>query len=244
MILTCPNCATRYEADAAKFQPSGRKVRCAKCAHSWHQPAPIVAPEHKQEHEQEREDVAAPTPPPVPVESAPAPVQGAAPSVLPAGPTGLPPPPAAVAALNRWRIGALAGWGVLFAVVALVGFVLIEARTEIAALWPKTATAYRAVGLDVNTVGLEFREVSYRVTTEDDQPVLHLKGRIHNFTKQELAVPQIHAALTDDARRELYDWKIDPMVRNLKPGASTIFSARLASPPAGARHVDLKFVKG
>ena len=43
MILTCPNCATRYEADAAKFLPAGRKVRCAKCGHTWHQPAP--APE-------------------------------------------------------------------------------------------------------------------------------------------------------------------------------------------------------
>lgn len=148
------------------------------------------------------------------------------------------------ASLNRWRIGALSGWAALVAVVALLGIVVVEARTEIAALWPKTATFYRAVGLDVNTVGLEFQDVSYRVTSEDDQPILHLKGRVHNFTKQALAVPQIHASLTDDARRELYDWKIDPVTRNLKPGESTTFSARLPSPPAGARHVDLKFVKG
>jgi predicted Zn finger-like uncharacterized protein len=40
MILTCPNCAARYQVDPAKFQPDGRKVRCAKCGHTWHQPAP------------------------------------------------------------------------------------------------------------------------------------------------------------------------------------------------------------
>lgn len=235
MILTCPNCATRYEADAAKFQPSGRKVRCAKCGHSWYQPAPIAA--------EGAEAMAAPVPP-APVESTPAPAEAAAPIAPAPAMVSSPLSPVPSGALNRWRIGALAGWAAFLVIVALVGFIAIEARTEIAALWPKTATAYRAVGLDVNTVGLTFQDVSYRVTSEDDQPVLHLKGRILNITKQELAVPQIYASLTDDARRELYDWKIDPAVRNLKPGASTNFSARLASPPAGARHVDLKFVKG
>jgi predicted Zn finger-like uncharacterized protein len=47
MILTCPQCATRYQADAAKFLPPGRNVRCAKCGHMWHQdaaaPEPVIA---------------------------------------------------------------------------------------------------------------------------------------------------------------------------------------------------------
>src|SRR5471032_2416724 len=37
MILTCPSCATRYQADEAKFPAAGRQVRCAKCGHVWHQ---------------------------------------------------------------------------------------------------------------------------------------------------------------------------------------------------------------
>src|SRR5580704_9375171 len=40
MILTCPACATRYQADEAKFPPAGRQVRCAKCGNVWHQPGP------------------------------------------------------------------------------------------------------------------------------------------------------------------------------------------------------------
>jgi predicted Zn finger-like uncharacterized protein len=42
MILTCPECATRYEIDGANFPPEGRKVRCKKCGHVWHQPAEAV----------------------------------------------------------------------------------------------------------------------------------------------------------------------------------------------------------
>ncbi|WP_424434081.1 zinc-ribbon domain-containing protein [Parvibaculum sp.] len=37
MIIVCPSCSSRYPVNAASFEPSGRKVRCAKCGHSWHQ---------------------------------------------------------------------------------------------------------------------------------------------------------------------------------------------------------------
>ena len=40
MIITCPSCSTRYPVDASSFAPSGRRVRCAKCGHSWHQGPP------------------------------------------------------------------------------------------------------------------------------------------------------------------------------------------------------------
>ena len=39
MILTCPNCATRYVVKDGSIGPKGRKVRCANCQHSWHQDA-------------------------------------------------------------------------------------------------------------------------------------------------------------------------------------------------------------
>src|SRR5579864_4151596 len=44
MILTCPNCATRYTVDDAKFPAAGRKVRCAKCTNVWFQPGPGAEP--------------------------------------------------------------------------------------------------------------------------------------------------------------------------------------------------------
>lgn len=44
MIITCPSCSARYPVDAASFTPAGRKVRCAKCAHTWHQAPPTDMP--------------------------------------------------------------------------------------------------------------------------------------------------------------------------------------------------------
>jgi predicted Zn finger-like uncharacterized protein len=45
MILTCPECTTRYQTDASQFAPDGRKVRCAKCGHVWLQMPPAPEPE-------------------------------------------------------------------------------------------------------------------------------------------------------------------------------------------------------
>lgn len=42
MILTCPNCETRFSIDEKVLQPNGRRVKCTDCAHIWFQ-EPIYA---------------------------------------------------------------------------------------------------------------------------------------------------------------------------------------------------------
>ena len=51
MILTCPQCATRYLVDDGQMRPEGRKVKCAACGEEWRVsaegeniPAPAAAP--------------------------------------------------------------------------------------------------------------------------------------------------------------------------------------------------------
>jgi predicted Zn finger-like uncharacterized protein len=35
MILTCPQCATRYLVDDGEMRPEGRKVKCGACGEEW-----------------------------------------------------------------------------------------------------------------------------------------------------------------------------------------------------------------
>lgn len=40
MILTCPECKSRYVVNPTALMPSGRTVRCAKCSHNWFEERP------------------------------------------------------------------------------------------------------------------------------------------------------------------------------------------------------------
>ncbi|MBP7065002.1 zinc-ribbon domain-containing protein, partial [Ferrovibrio sp.] len=43
MILSCPNCATRFSVDASIFRDGPVKVRCTVCRHIWRQ-EPVAEP--------------------------------------------------------------------------------------------------------------------------------------------------------------------------------------------------------
>ena len=58
MIITCPECETRYTVKAAAFKAPGRKVRCASCGNEWFQAPPEDAPKPV-EIEEPAEDAAA-----------------------------------------------------------------------------------------------------------------------------------------------------------------------------------------
>ncbi len=68
MIITCPSCSAQFAVPDGAIPPVGRKVKCAKCSHVWHQkPLEAVA------------DTSAVTPPPASV--APIPEGGNVPAL-------------------------------------------------------------------------------------------------------------------------------------------------------------------
>ena len=237
MILTCPSCDTRYSVDGSKFPPGGRTVRCAKCGHSWHQ-APEVAAEPE----------LPPEPPPVaqPQERAPEPASNA-PTESFSSPTRTYAPPTATAEPRvplASRLAVVAGWIGLIAVVLLIGASAVRYRQDIAVIWPQSAGVYSTLGLKVNASGIDFREVRYRRESEDGQAVLAVTGMIVNAGGRELPVPQtVRVTLSDINNHELYHWTFKPNAMVLKAGQSVPFTTRLSSPPAAARHLEVRFAK-
>jgi predicted Zn finger-like uncharacterized protein len=232
MILTCPNCATRYEADAAKFAPPGRKVRCAKCGHVWHQDAPGF---EMAEPEPAVVEPALPEPEPAPRRAAyvpPEPVAAPEPQVEATDRT-----PA------RWpaRLGYGLGWAGLVAAILVIGWSALAYRQQVAAHWPRTASFYAALGRPVNALGLGFADVNHWQGTEDGQPVLTIAGKLVNEGARDVAVPPIEVTLTDAGKRALRHWDFAAGIATLHPGQIAPFLTRLSSPPSGARHLEIKF---
>lgn len=221
MILTCPECSTRYQAKEAAFQPSGRRVRCAKCGHSWHQAPPVADAEA---------DIEAP-----PAEAAPAPRSRAEPA-----PEAAEAPPAK-RGVAMDRLALAGGWLGLVVVVLLIGWAAVSYRQEVATLWPQSATLYAALGLPVNVHGIAFTDVSYHRESEDKQTVLAVTGKLVNVSGREIAVPPVRVTLTGEDGRELYHWDFTPDVAVLRAGQSVDFQTRLSSPPGAARHLTVRF---
>jgi predicted Zn finger-like uncharacterized protein len=232
MILTCPSCTTRYQADEAKFPPQGRQVRCAKCGQTWHQPGPVpeepvVEPESVAPEPQTLSE-----PPPYQQETAPPAPMRATP-VEPEARLGW------VAAL-----GVAAGWAGLIGVVLLIGLAAVRYRQEITEIWPQSAGVYSSLGMDVNAHGIDFSHVKYHRESEDGQVVLVVTGAIVNNSDRELPVPQtVLVTLSDVNNHELYHWPFAPSAQTLKPEQSVSFVTRLSSPPAAARTLEVRFAK-
>jgi predicted Zn finger-like uncharacterized protein len=245
MILTCPQCSTRYQVDASKFPAAGRNIRCAKCGNVWHQAPPQPEPEP---------DLAIIEPDPPPPQ--PEPPKAPAPQPMAFAPAAEPvvrPAPAPVRApvfLDRepgpsWgsRLSTIAGWGGLVVVVFLVGWLVISFRRDVATLWPQSASLYKAVGLTVNASGIQFIGVTNRLEIQDGAHVLVVSGKLVNSSHRELPVPQIRVSLTDAQKRELYHWPVTPDAPTLKPGQSVPFLTRLANPPASVHDVEVTFAR-
>ena len=233
MILTCPACATRYQADEAKFPPAGRQVRCARCGHAWHQSAP----------EPEVSAFAVPEPDPVIEAPESAPVSEAEPAEEPMRRrTTWTPPPVKPRPAFLPMLGVALGWIGLIAVVLLIGLSAVRYRQEITVIWPQSAGVYSRLGMNVNTHGIDFVHVDYHRESEDGQVVLAVTGAIVNNGSRELPVPQnVRVTLSDSGNHELYHWNFPPGVQTLKPGQTFPFTTRLSSPPASARHLEVRF---
>jgi predicted Zn finger-like uncharacterized protein len=238
MILTCPECATRYQTDASKFPPQGRSVRCAKCGHVWHQSAP------QPEVEEEAISAVPPPAPEAPVYERPEPAASHYEEARPTPFTPLKPEsdrsdmlPGIIS-----RLGLAVGWVALIAVILAIGWAVLTYRQQIAAAWPQSASLYAGLGLRVNTRGIEIRNVDDSLEVEDGQPVLVITGDLVNLGDEPVPVPKVRIGLFDEQKREIYSYSFAPDVKTLEAHQTVPFRTRLANPPVARRTVEVRLL--
>ncbi|MDX2101067.1 MAG: hypothetical protein EAZ99_01285 [Alphaproteobacteria bacterium] len=217
MIVTCPNCASRYLVDPQVLGADGRKVRCANCGHVWHQ-----------------------TPPPdmaKPVDLAPPVTE---PRPLPEG-SNLPAMPEEDAPRRR---GTMIGWLVFLVVVFGTAAGLIVGRQQVVAAWPPAARLYGLIGLDdvsVAGAGLEIRDPESQRVDGVDSSVLVVQATIANISSRPRAVPEIRVVARNAQRQDLKVWTFSSGIPALLPSDRASFRRELADPPEGAAELAITF---
>lgn len=203
MIVSCPTCSTRYTLSDESLGTDGRKVRCARCGHTWWQMPERVEPE------------------PV-VADAPTEIRPAKPAAKAAGKSKPKPPKAPRAKPARSTVIGFALLGVLVAGTVAGGYF---GRDAIVRSWPPAALLYETVGLPVEPpgFGLELRNVRSEQKAEGGTTVLLLDGEIANTTDVERALPPLRAIAFGADHKPLQSWTIEPSAPVLLPGAVVSF---------------------
>lgn len=141
---------------------------------------------------------------------------------------------------TRFRRALRLGFGSALLIV-LAGLLLW--RVEIVRQFPELAGAYAALGLPVNVIGLEFREVATIVSREDGAEIMRVSAIIVAASGRHAVVPPVIVTLLGERGETLYRWSVTPATRDLAPGERFEFSTRITTPPPGTVRVRLGFAE-
>ena len=224
MIVSCPSCATRYEIGEHAHGHQAFSVSCRSCGHRWKElpvidvvdvPSRSVARvvDHRDEPEFDVQRL---------VEAAKSAQEGFS-----------------LQRRQKWK--RVSGWASLglFALAPFISAALLPETFVMAA--PATIRVYEKLGYNVNIYGLDIRHVEQQNTVVDGAHVLMIKGEISNSTDSVRKIPSLRFALHAGDNNEIYTWTLDTASRPLRPGETTSFTTRVASPPELAKNLKIRF---
>ena len=236
MILTCPNCSSRYLLSAHALAPEGRTVKCSECAQEWFEtPDPhelmdehagdeladngdvFLTEEHEDipdaikpfnEYLEEHEDADGKyDKPPVKSKSG----------------------------------GEVAGYLAALLVFAISFGVFLSAQPAISKAWPASAAVYEMFGItvDVPGQGLVFDRVKVEALNEES---MMIEGSIINKTPDVEVLPSIEASVRDEKGQVLHSEIIEPPNSTMEPESKLSFRSVYQGSTDNADHVQLRFV--
>jgi predicted Zn finger-like uncharacterized protein len=219
MILTCPECASRYFVDDARVGPKGRTVRCASCGSSWRAEPPVSAAEGETPLALTPKSFAPETDAPPKADDRPAPL----PKRIRAEAIEKKKTREAVAAGVVW-----AGIGAGFVALVLAAVLL---RVDVVRLWPQTASAYAFAKMPVNPTGLSLEAVQGQPNLIGGHAALSVTGVQRNVETRTRASMPLRVILYDKGGKRLTSIAYVPPVTQIAPGETRPFAVNFIDPP-------------
>lgn len=205
MILTCPNCTTRFLLSAFVLAPDGRKVKCSNCEETWFQ-----LPDPQELHEE-----ADNKPEEIPESVKPIPDGSSVPAVK-----------------DDDEPKKKGKFKSIFAVLVfffLVSGVFVAAKSQIMSAFPQTVPAYNMVGM-ISTIpgeGLVFDRLRAEERKSGNKTKIFLSGSIINLTDKVSSVPMMRAEVRDSKGNVLDQVMIAPPEKKLEAENTLPFEAIL-----------------
>lgn len=139
------------------------------------------------------------------------------------------------------RSAAVVAWVAVTAVFAGLITTGVLMRDRVVAAWPQSASAFSALGLEVNRFGMEFAEEDAERFLEGTTPVLEITGKVRNLRSRSNEAPLIRVRLLDDAGQEIDAYYAAVTPNDIAAGATGTFRKRIENPPFEAFRLALEF---
>lgn len=242
MILTCPECASRYFVDDSKVGSAGRVVRCASCGNRWtarsEEPLDLFD-EPETPTLASQIDSAEQLPDALAAEAEEPPVSALPGEELPKVFR------ARADAERRLREATTTGviWAGMAAAMAVVVVAALIFRIDVVKILPGSAGAYAAVGLPVNTVGLLIDRDSLKAqpSMQDGHAVVTVTGTIRNITEHAVVSPPLRVELLSKDSKRVAGQLAAAADPKIPPGEVRHFSITFLDPPRTAKDLQIGF---
>ena len=253
MILTCPDCATRYSVKDGSIGPNGRTVRCASCNATWFvsQEADELALAELQASEIERiDDVISPPSAPSVNEDYSAFQDTHTDHIGTDSQTDAPALGAHVQfrdkvdrkRRNRRLMGVSMIWVVTLGLLGTAGTLGYAFRQPIVEQNPSASWFYDLFNISVTAEGLDFEDPATRHVIVDGRPVLVVNGMIINRDKKTRQIPMIELSFLNGSGETIAKWLVEPSQAELGPRKRLEYVSQYPNPPVDAAELFYRFV--
>jgi len=132
-------------------------------------------------------------------------------------------------------------WTAVILLLLAFNVTILGARNEVVRYLPQTASLFAIIGLPVNLRHLKFDEIKISKELQDGVNMLTVHGFIVSISSKAAQVPRLRFAARNATGQEIYVWTALPSRSILGPRERLEFTSQLASPPADASDVMVRF---